>query len=196
MRRVVQALTAYNGMVSFKDTAGPMRRRVSPKKVSGCRPAVVWVSALAGWIIGACAVAVPLRAEEVRLGSEAACSEIRASISRLAEAERNQAFALRLMPKGQPTPMVEERLTELRARIGDLREVLRRVRQGVSPEDQYVNECVNIGFRSLVEAEEVSSEVGNMVMAEGAGLGLGPGLKSTGPKLPEPPLPGASERPE
>jgi hypothetical protein len=145
---------------------------------------------MAAAVTGVCAVAAPLYAEETRLGSEAACSEIRASISRLAQAERRQAFALRLMPKAGPTPMVAARFSELRSRIEDLRGVLTRVRQAVPHNDEYVNRCVTLGFRSLVEAEEVSSTVGDMVMSEGGGFGVGPRPDSIGRLKPGPLLPG------
>src|SRR5262249_10466373 len=62
------------------------------------------------------------------LPPEVACSQIREAIHKVAAAERDQALALHLMADGKPTPMVQTRLTQLQAKIGDLREVLRRAR--------------------------------------------------------------------
>lgn len=179
----------------------------SPESLPRGRRAAVWVLILGAGLIGACALggvvyaapAKPMHSHQARLSSEGACAEIRVSISRLAEAERNQAFALRLMPKGEPTPMVEARLAELSARIDDLRDVLGHVRHGMSPGDEHVNRCVDLGFKSLSEAEQVSSTVQQMVMSETASLGFGPHLNPSRLwELPPPgqPLPGRRVGPE
>lgn len=130
---------------------------------------------------------------------ELACAQIREAVRKVAAAERNQALALHLMADGKPTPMVQTRLTELQAQIGDLREVLRNVRHGASRRNPDVSECLDMGFRSLSDAESVSRQIQDIVMGEGGPLGLPPQIKSdehAGEKLPEPPLPSAPSRKE
>jgi hypothetical protein len=133
------------------------------------------------------------------LPPEVACAQIRDAVRKVAAAERNQALALHLMADGKPTPMVQTRLTELQAQIGDLREVLRGVRNGSSRRSPDVSECLDMGFRSLTDAETVSRQIQDIVMDEGGLLGLPPQIKSGesgGQKLPEPPLPPAPSHAE
>ena len=123
---------------------------------------------------------------------EAACSQIRESVRHVAKAERDQALALHLMADGKPTPIVQTRLAELQAQIGELREVLRRVRHGAPRRNPDVSECLDMGFKSLTDAESVSRQIQDIVMDDGGLLGLPPQIKSgesDEEKLPEPPLP-------
>ena len=103
------------------------------------------------------------------------------------------------MADGKPTPMVQTRLTELQAQIGELREVLRRARNGASRHNSDVSECISMGFQSLTDAESVSRQIQDIVMGEGGPLGLPPQIKSGesgAQKLPEPPLPPAPSHEE
>ena len=119
---------------------------------------------------------------------DSACTIIRDSVRKVAKAERDQALALHLMADGKPTPMVQARLTELQAQIGDLREVLRRVRKGTSRHNSDVAECLEMGFRSLNDAESVTRQIQDVVMGDSGAL-AGPKLNSVEPdaeKLPAP----------
>ena len=130
---------------------------------------------------------------------EVACAQIRDAVLKVATAERNQALALHLMADGKPTPLVQTRLTELQAQIGDLREVLRRSRNGTSRHNSDAAECISMGFQSLSDAERVSRQIQDIVMGEGGPLGPPPQLKSGesgAQKLPEPPLPPAPSHEE
>ena len=110
----------------------------------------------------------------------------------MAKSERDQALALHLMADGKPTPIVQTRLAELQAQIGELREVLRRVRHSAPRRNPDVIECLEMGFKSLTDAESVSRQIQDIVMGEGGPLGLPPQIKSgESKKLPEPPLPSA-----
>ncbi|HVN29405.1 MAG TPA: hypothetical protein VMT64_13000 [Candidatus Binataceae bacterium] len=118
----------------------------------------------------------------------------------MAKAERDQALALHLMADGKPTPVVQTRLAELEARIGELREVLRTVRHRAPRHNPDVAECLDMGFKSLTDAEGVTRQIQDIVMGgEGGPFGLPPQIKSDesgGEKLPEPPLPSALPREE
>ena len=120
------------------------------------------------------------------------CSEIRQSVHKLAQVERDEALALHLMPDGRVTPMVQTRLTELQARIGELREALRQARRQAAPHDSNLSDCIEMGFQSLADAEKLSSQIQEIVMDEGGPLGP-PQIKSGGSRggrQPlEPPLP-------
>lgn len=107
---------------------------------------------------------------ETHLTAETSCREIRRTLKSLAEAERNQALALHLMTDGKPTAMVEARLTELQARISALRAILRTVRDKGPADDPEVEQCVALGFRSLFEAETLSNEIEQVVVASGGPL--------------------------
>ena len=74
------------------------------------------------------------------------------------------------MADGKPTPMVQARLTELQAQIDDLREVLRRVRNGASRKRADVSECLEMGYRSLSDAENVTRQIQDVVMGDAAPL--------------------------
>src|SRR5262249_44576813 len=86
--------------------------------------------------------------------AEGACALIRHDLSRLAEAERAQAFALNLgAPPGSSTVMIESRLAVMLDRTNRLRGDLREVRRGSVLRDPRVEQCARMGFRALVEAE-------------------------------------------
>ncbi|HUY20532.1 MAG TPA: hypothetical protein VMV15_15065 [Candidatus Binataceae bacterium] len=102
-----------------------------------------------------------------------ACPAISRSVSRLAAAEHQQAFALELYSKaaGAPgphrgaLPMVEVRLAEMLARADELRTTLRRVRaEPGALGDATVGECVTVGEAALRQSEQVSSEVERIVI--------------------------------
>jgi len=99
------------------------------------------------------------------------------------------------MADGKPTPMVQARLTELQAQIDDLREVLRRVRNGTSRRRADVSECLNMGYRSLSDGENVTRQIQDIVMGDSEPLAT-PGqfnpdepdaLKLHAPRLPSAP---------
>jgi hypothetical protein len=138
-------------------------------------------------------------AEAPPIPPDLACPQIRDAVHSMASAERNQALALHLMADGKPTPIVQTRLTELQAQIGNLREVLRRARKGAPRRNLDVQECISMGVKSLTDAENVSRQIEDIVMGEGGPLGLPPQIKSgesDAEKLPEPPLPPAPSRAE
>ena len=151
-----------------------------------------------GFFIAAMAVAVLANAAPARgaspspLPPDVACSQVRESVRNVAKAERNQALALHLMADGKPTPMVQARLTELQAQVDDLRAVLRRVRNGASRHGADVSECLEMGYRSLSDAESVTRQIQDIVMGEASPLGTPSQLRSDEPgarKLPAPRFP-------
>jgi hypothetical protein len=133
------------------------------------------------------------------LPPEVACTEIRDSVRKVAKAERDQALALHLMADGKPTPMVQARLTELQAQTEGLRGVLRRVRNGASHHNSDASECLEMGFRSLSDAESVTRQIQDIVMGEAGPLGTPSQVRSgeqDEPKLREPVLPPAPSHEE
>jgi hypothetical protein len=121
--------------------------------------------------------------------SESACTAIRAALHDLAEAERNQAFALDLESggHGRATAMVEAALSGVLDRTDTLRAALRSVRQSAVARDPGVEQCMEMGFRSLVEAESLTTSVEQVL--------YGPNLSRQAPPLrsdagqPAPPVP-------
>ena len=139
------------------------------------------------------------RSSAAPLAPEAACTEIRESVRHVAKAERDQALALHLMADGKPTPVVQTRLAELEAQLGELREVLRNVRHRAPRHNPDVVECLDMGFKSLSDGENVTRQIQDIVLGEGGPLGLPPQIKSDAAdaqKLPEPPLPPVPSRAE
>jgi len=137
-----------------------VRRAGSSAKASRLLRAALLASALAlasgaaaGGSVNSGAVAAP------ELTADSACGEIRAALNDLAKAERAQALALDLVSAEGAGVIVETRLSELLQRSNDLRVTLRRVRQSPVGGDQYVSQCITIGFRALVEAEKLSTDV-------------------------------------
>ncbi len=135
-------------------------------------------------MLAAATFAAPFPDDQGGVAPDVACAEIRASIDQVARAEREQALALHLTAEGRPTPVVETKLTELQSRIGDLRETLRKMRHHAPIYDQHVAECIDLGFRSLSQAESLSSEIEDIVMRDDGPLGLPPQLKPSG-ELPD-----------
>jgi hypothetical protein len=92
--------------------------------------------------------------------AEEGCAAIRHALSRLAEAERSQAFALNLASTpGSSTAPVEARLATLLDRIKALRETLRQVHKDSPTHDVRVEQCSKMGFHALDEAEKLTSSV-------------------------------------
>lgn len=92
--------------------------------------------------------------------AEGACGLIRHDLSRLAEAERDQAFALNLgAAPGSSTALIEGRLAVMLDRTNRLRQNLREVRHNSVPHDPRVEQCTKMGFRALVEAERLTTSV-------------------------------------
>ena len=121
------------------------------------------------------------------LTAESACGEIRAALNALAKAERAQALALDLVSAEGAGVIVETRLNELLQRSNDLRITLGRVRLSPVGGNQYVVECTTIGFRALVEAEKLSTDVEEVMYGpSGAPLAAAPGFKSDASPVPAP----------
>ncbi|HLX38288.1 MAG TPA: hypothetical protein VKR29_10825 [Candidatus Binataceae bacterium] len=129
---------------------------------------------------------------------DSACTTIRDSVRKVAKAERDQALALHLMADGKPTPMVQARLTELQAQIDDLRVVLRRARNGSTRHNSDVAECLDMGFRSLNDAESVTRQIRDVVMGDSESL-IAPKVSSDEPDVGRhlapvpPPMPNRAE---
>jgi hypothetical protein len=126
-------------------------------------PALLLLCAMNGWTAGATSYD-----DGEELSAHQACAEIRNAIRRLAEAERAQALALTLSARGGSIARVELQLHELLARTRDLRGALRRARLSRAARDphlkEYVEECVKLGFAQLPAAEQLSSEVQELLM--------------------------------
>jgi hypothetical protein len=92
--------------------------------------------------------------------AEGACGLLRHDLTRLAEAERDQAFALNLgAPPGSSTALIEGRLAVMLDRTNRLRQNLREVRRNSVPHDPRVEQCTKMGFHALVEAEQLTTSV-------------------------------------
>ncbi|HEY6394276.1 MAG TPA: hypothetical protein VIX12_02590, partial [Candidatus Binataceae bacterium] len=61
--------------------------------------------------------------------------------------------------------ILETRLNDLLQASNELRGTLRRVRLSAVARDSHVEECTSMGFRTLVEAEKLSSEVETILYA-------------------------------
>ncbi len=83
--------------------------------------------------------------EQFESSPSGSCSEIHQALSRLAQAERDQALALQLFSRGASTPIVQARLQNLQGVSADLREVLRRVHASRVAGDSTVSECLKLG---------------------------------------------------
>jgi len=92
--------------------------------------------------------------------SDAACGGIKDALHALGDAEHDEGFALDLAAGGgNSAAIVEERLSILLDRTQDLRVALKRARQGSAANDPMVEDCTRLGYRALVMAEKLSSEV-------------------------------------
>jgi hypothetical protein len=107
----------------------------------------------------ASALAEPVSGEQSEPSPSASCSEIHQALTRLAQAERDQALALQLFSRGAAVPIVQARLQRLQQVSADLREILRRVHASRLGHDSSVSECLKLGYQSLFAAEKVTSEV-------------------------------------
>ena len=144
-------------------------------------PALCFSGALIGALAVVLMISDPLTgrcAGENALLPETACAQIRESVGKLAKAERDEALALHLMTDGKPTPVVQTRLTELQAQIGNLRETLRRARHQDPPDNSELGECIQMGFRSLTDAESVSRQIQDLVAQDDGILGPPPPIRS------------------
>lgn len=107
---------------------------------------------------------------------EGACGLIRHDLSRLAEAERDQAFALNLgAAPGSSTAMIESRLAVMLDRTNRLRQNLREVRHNSVPHDPRVEQCTKMGFRALVQAERLTTSVEEFLHSHEIGEASSPG---------------------
>jgi hypothetical protein len=161
-----------------------------------------WLTLARGFaVIGfAIVVTVPVAArcdDDPAFAADLACRQIRESVRKVAKAERDEALALHMMTPGHPTPMAQTRLTELQADLGDLRQILRRTRNGAASHE--ASDCIDMGSQSLADGERLSRQI-QEAMGEGDSAASGPPLKSgeyqDEHQLPEPPLPGAKSHEE
>jgi len=106
-------------------------------------------------------------ADESELSAESACAEIRASVSRLARAERSQADALQLVGHGADLAPVASQLNRLLAQVADLRATLRKVSQSRLTHDPAVASCLTLGYRALYDAEKLTTEVEQILLEIG-----------------------------
>jgi len=113
----------------------------------------------------------PGQSESAEVSAGGACSEIRESLTRLGQAERDQALALQIFSGGGQLSMVEVRYQRLQQADADLREILRRVRASSLGSDPSVSECLKLGYTSLFASEKVGTEVEQiLVKAHGESL--------------------------
>ena len=117
-------------------------------------------------LLAALIVAIPLAADlgagqppQPEASASGSCAEIRQSLTRLGQAERDQALALQIFSGGGQLSMVELRYQHLQQAGGDLREILRRVRASSLGVDPSVSECLKLGYQSLFASEKVGTEV-------------------------------------
>lgn len=129
-----------------------------------------------------------------------ACADIRGALSALAKAEREQALALSLNPRGSSTAAIEIKLNDLLARTQQLRDALKSARTSGSRRDPHLEQCIAAGFAALVDAEKLSSEVQAIVLERrgysGESRALTPPASSPprqpgGPAAPAAPAPAA-----
>jgi hypothetical protein len=108
--------------------------------------------------------------------AEGACGLLRHDLTRLAEAERDQAFALNLgAPAGSSTALIEGRLAVMLDRTNRLRQNLREVRRNSVPHDPRVEQCTKMGFHALVEAEQLTTSVEEFLHSHEIGEASTPG---------------------
>jgi hypothetical protein len=120
-------------------------------------------------------------------GADAACSEIKTALHRLAEAEHDESLALDLASSGgNSSAIVAARLSVLLDRTNDLRVALRRVRQSPVARDAAVEQCTRMGFRALVVSEKLTSDVEGVLFGSDDSVAEAPEVK------PNPAAPSAS----
>jgi hypothetical protein len=97
---------------------------------------------------------------------DAACREIKSALHALSASEHAEAFALDLVTRGGSTSIVQARLSDLLERSQDLRKLLRRVRNSPVASEAGVEQCTRMGFRALVTAEKLSSDVEEVLFGD------------------------------
>ncbi len=93
------------------------------------------------------------------------CLQIRATLVPLAEAERNQAFALQLYARAPGFGQVEAALDDLLNRSAELRKLLHRLAADDRRGEPVARGCIRRGYRSLIEAERLTKDVEQVVFA-------------------------------
>lgn len=112
-------------------------------------------------------------------GSEAACSEIKTALHRLADSEHDESLALDLASSGgNSAAIVEARLSVLLDRTQDLRVALRHARESAVARDPAVDQCTRMGFRALVISEKLSSDVETVLFGGDDSVAQAPEVKS------------------
>lgn len=112
-------------------------------------------------------------------GAEAACTEIKTALHRLADAEHDEALALALASSGgNSSAMVAVRLSILLERTNDLRVALRHVRQSAVARDPSTEQCTRMGYRALVISEKLSSDVETVLFGGADSVAEAPEVKS------------------
>lgn len=123
-------------------------------------PAILIVAAVLSSAAGSFAADTSQGQTSSDATAEEGCASIRHALSRLAEAERSQAFALNLASTpGSSTAPVEARLATLLDRIKALRETLDRVNKDAPAHDTRIEQCSRMGFHALGDAEKLTSSV-------------------------------------
>jgi hypothetical protein len=111
---------------------------------------------------------------------EAACSEIKTALHRLADSEHDESLALDLASNGgNSTAIVAARLSVLLDRTNDLRVALQHVRRSAVARDPMVDQCTRMGFRALVISEKLSSDVETVLFGGEDSVAAAPELKSS-----------------
>ncbi len=112
----------------------------------------------------------PASSDSAEMTSDNVCRQIQAQLQKLAEAERAQAFALDLYSHGNAdTAIVQGRLQGLVEQSIRLRETLKQAVTAAPPGDDTHAQCMSDGYRSLREAEQISSSVeGLLLQARGS----------------------------
>ena len=101
------------------------------------------------------------------LGGEEACSRIRTALHSLAKAEHDEEFALDLESgQGDASAMVEMHLSDVLDDSAKLRAALETVRRDGIRRDSRVEQCMKLGFRSLVAAEKLTTSIEETLYGE------------------------------
>jgi hypothetical protein len=117
---------------------------------------------------------------------DAACTEIKTALHRLADAEHDESLALDLASSGgNSAAIVEARLSVLLEREQDLRVALTHARQSAVARDSAVDQFTRMGFRALVVSEKLSSDVETVLFGAEASVANAPEVTSS-PAAPAP----------
>jgi hypothetical protein len=113
------------------------------------------------------------------IGADAACTEIKTALHRLADAEHEESLALALASGGgNSSAIVAVRLSVLLERTNDLRVALRHVRQSAVARDASVEQCTRMGYRALVISEKLSSDVEAVLFGGADSFAQAPAVRS------------------